>query len=171
MLMLSLPSVFQTPLVAPLHCSCALFWWQIPVWTFSMPLLSSPCWKVFKADRQRCFLVLSTILLLLCFSSPLPYSNHSSFLSPSPPSDFSPSLGSLTLLNHISSQLLPKSMGWSPKGAWCLKGWVSNKSGVEVVQGSVGDEMEQGEFIPFAGCSNPWLIITNNGWKCAWDIS
>lgn len=183
MLMLSLPSVFQTLLVAPLLSSCALSWWQISVGTFvsifcasyiSVPLLSSPCCKLFKADRlEWCFLVLSSILLLLCSSSPLPSSNNCSFLSPSPHQIFPTALVAPSFSTTFSSQLLPKSIEWSPKGAWCLKGWVWNKSGVEVVQCSMGCGRWNGVrlFVPFAGYSNPWPIIRNNGWRCAWDIS
>lgn len=180
MLMLSLPSAFQTTLVAPPWCSCLLSWWQNPYGHFwwAPPasfflyiylLLVPHVTDSFRAERpEGCSLVLSD---LLCSSSPLLYPNNSSFLSPLP---------HLTLSwpwspHSSESFFLSTPAKISPKGhpsvaservvfkeiwpARCLM-----HCGLE--------EMKQLDaFVPFARHSNSQLIIMNNRWKCVWCIS
>lgn len=147
MLMLSLPSVFQIPLVTPLCCSCPLSWWQIPVGAFVSPssvyflclfyfcisyifpmLQTIQSWQAgemllghLQHPPPLVFLLPSSLLQQLLFPFPITPSG-------SPPAPVAP-----LFWTTLSSQLFSKSIGWSSKGAWLLKGWVSNKSGVEVV--------------------------------------
>lgn len=142
MLVLSLCSLCLSDHLGKSSALFLSFSWKESLCVTSLrPLLSSLCLSYaphaancFKADSpERCSLVLSDLPFPL--SSPLLCSNNTSFLFPSPCLT-PPGPGRPTPLNRFFSQLLPKSIWWSPKGSQSLasEGVISNKSGVHVVQ-------------------------------------
>lgn len=174
-LITSLLSAFPTSLVDPLCCSFPLSWRQNPygqfLWDPFLCLLCLPhVVNYFKADRPEwCSLVLSD---LLCPSSSL----FQQLLHSSPYHIWcSPEPGHPSLLNHLSSQLLPRSIWRSPKGSWSLS---SEREVFKSIWSArclmcCGlQEMKRNSMFLFLVCySNPQLIITNNRWKCVWYIS
>lgn len=141
MLMLSLPSAFQTTLVAPLHCSRPLsrrqnpygqFLWAAPVYVFVPPIPSSCC-KLFQSWQAREMLLgpLWPPVFLLP-SSPLQKLLFFPLLAPS---DFPLALVAPLFWTSffLSSCQSPYDDLQRDLRAWLLQGWFSNKSGVHVV--------------------------------------